>query len=388
MLAWLLLWNPLIGLWAVWCTQAVLCAIQVSQFSRLVARPARPGFDAYRPKAAVIVPFRGHDVDLPRNVRALITQDYGEHRLVFVVESDDDPAKALIEDELTNHDPAALPPVDLVVAGPAPPDTGQKVHNQLAALDFLEKQNDDSEVWAFADSDAVPGPHWLAKLVGPLLQHERVGATTGYRWLMPELRAQRPRPAAAIASVINAAAACLVSHPRLTQCWGGSMAVRADFARQHGLTDRLRRSIDDDYQLTHLCRDADRRIYFVPGCLVPSPIDFTWKQLHNFGRRQYLITRVYHPTLYRKALAVVAFYVVMNLAALGVLLFAALTGRTVLAVFAAVALLIVGVANQVRAAYRRRAIANAFGRDHLHYLRATLRLDRFATLPVMIVHLA
>ncbi|MEM1108890.1 MAG: glycosyltransferase family 2 protein [Planctomycetota bacterium] len=386
MLVWLLLWIPLILLWCLWVTQAILVAVQARKFAHRVAKPVRPWHDVRKLKAAVIVPFKGHDHELTRNVRSLITQDYEDYRLVFVFESDDDPARRLIEEELAQH--AALPPIDLVTAGLAPPDTGQKVHNQLAALAFLEEQQDDSEAWVFADSDAVPGPGWLKKLAGPLIRSEHVGVTTGYRWLMPELRAQRPRPASMFASVINSAVAHLTGHKNLTQAWGGSMAIRTDFAREHGLVENyFRGSLSDDYQMTRLCRDAGREVYFVFHCLVPSPINFTWGELFEFGRRQYLITRVHDPALYRKAVAVLLLYVAGFATAWLSLIFGLLSGFVIAPILAAMAIFTVAIGNQVRAMYRRQAIANAFGRDQLRYLRHTLRLDQWGTPAVMAVNL-
>lgn len=385
MLIWFLLWIPLIVLWCLWVTQSVLVAIEGRKFSRRVAAPPREWFTDHQPKVAVIVPFKGHDHDLPRNVRAMITQRYAEYRLVFVFEDEQDPARAMIEDELSNHE--STPQIDLIIAGLAPPTTGQKVHNQLAALAFLEAQNDDAEVWVFADSDAVPGPGWLQKLVGPHLQEDRVGVTTGYRWLMPELRAQRPRAASMFASVINSTVAVFIGHGKLTQAWGGSMAIRADFAREHGLAENyLQGALSDDYQMTRLCRDAGRRVYFVHQCLVPSPINFNWRELFEFGRRQYLITRLHNRTLYRKSLSVIGLYIVGFVSAWASLIASLFNGETLLTVLAGLAIVTVGIANQFRAMYRRRAIASAFGSDQLRYLRHTIRLDQWGTIAVMTVN--
>ncbi len=51
-----------------------------------------------------------------------------------------------------------------------------------------------------------------------------------------------------------------------------------------------------------MCLDLERQIYFVPSCLVPTPAAFSSASLWNFAHRQYLITRVYMPSLYFYAL--------------------------------------------------------------------------------------
>ena len=325
-------------------------------------------------------------MDLPRHVRALLSQDYPDYRLLFVFESDDDPARPAIQREIAEHPNREL--VQLITAGPAPDDTGQKVHNHLAALRHLETAANPAAVWVFADSDAVPGPNWLRKLVGPHSQPDRVGVTTGYRWLVPQLRAQQPQLASMFASVINSGVASFIGHDELTQAWGGSMAIRADFARERGLANYLKGSLSDDYQMTRLARDASKRVYFVHRCLVASPIQFDWPGLFEFGRRQYLITRVHDVTLYLKAVGLIGFYLLANLSAVAMLIYTLAVHFWAMAIFAGLALVIVGVLNQIRAGYRKQAVQNAFGRDLVRYLRHTLWLDRFGTFPVMAVNLA
>lgn len=382
----LTVWSFLSVLWAGWCLQALLVSFQSGKFAHRVARPVRADFDEFHPSAAVIVPCKGADPELARNVRSLLTQQYPLYRVVFVFESDDDPARPVVETEAAQYPDG--PRVDLLTAGIAPPTTGQKVHNQLVALRWLQEQNDRSELLCFADSDAVPGPHWLQKLAGPHVQPQRIGVTTGYRWLMPALRAQRPNLPSAIASVINSGVAMFMGHGELTQAWGGSMAVRRDFAEERDLMGYFEGALSDDYQLTRLCRDAGRRVYFVAHCLVPSRVEFSWAELFEFGRRQYLITRVHDPMLYFRALGVIGLYVVGMFSAWIALPLGLLTAEWGIAITAGIAILMVSICNQVRAGFRWQAVKAAFGRDQCRYLYHTLLLDRWGTNLVMLVNLA
>jgi len=347
------LWNPLLILWLAWCVQALLVVIQVGKFVRRIQRPVHERYEAYRPSVTLIVPFKGFDHDLKRGIRAMLTLDYPKYSVVAVVESEDDPAHAVLRETLAEF--PAGPPVEIVVAGLAPDDTGQKVHNQLAAFEYLERQPHllpDTGVVVFADSDAVPHARWLGQLIGPLI-NEKNGVTTGYRWLVPQLRAQRPRWGSVFASVINSAVATFIGHGSLTQAWGGSMAMRADFLRKARLADRFRGALSDDYQVTRLCREHGRRVHFVHHCLVPSSIDLTLRGLLEFGRRQYLITRVHDPMLYFKALGLTVGYLV---AVAGAWVGGALAwwaGYPAVAAGAALALLFVFAANQYRATLLR-----------------------------------
>ena len=381
------IWNPLLLLLLAWCVQALLVLIQAGKFVRRIHRQAPDRYETYRPPVTLIVPFKGFDHDLQRGIRALLTLDYPDYRLLAVVESEQDPAHAVLRETLASF--PAGPGVEIVVAGLAPDDTGQKVHNQLAAFEHLERQPRplaDTDVVVFADSDAVPHARWLAQLVGPLL-NEKNGVTTGYRWLIPQLRAQRPRWGSVFASIINSGVATFIGHGSLTQAWGGSMAMRAGFLREAGLADHFRGALSDDYQVTRLCREHGRRVSFVHHCLVPSGIDLSMGPLFEFGRRQYLITRVHDPLLYVKAVCLAGGYLLAVAGAWVGGVLAWYTGYTGVALCAAGAIGFVFVANQYRATLRRRAVSAAFGPTMAHHLRRTLAVDRLGTTLVAAVNL-
>ncbi len=381
---WLL--PPLIALLFAWCAQAVLVVIQAGKFMRRVQQPASTRYQAYRPPVTLIVPFKGFDHDLKRGIRALLTLEYPQYRVIAVIESEDDPAHQVLRETVAEF--PVGPTVEIVVAGLAPNHTGQKVHNQLAAFEHLEghaRPLENTDVVVFADSDAVPHARWMAQLVEPLM-NDKNGVTTGYRWLIPQLRAQRPRWGSVFASVINSGVATFIGHGSLTQAWGGSMAIRADFLRQAGLADRFRGALSDDYQITRLCHDHERRVHFIHHCLVPSGIDLTLGDLFEFGRRQYLITRVHDTKLYAMALALSGGYLLAVGAAWIGGAVAWCTGHLGIAAFAVFALVFVGVANQYRATLRHRAVRAAFGPTMAHHLRHTMMVDRFGTTLVSAVN--
>ncbi|MEX0652513.1 MAG: glycosyltransferase [Phycisphaeraceae bacterium] len=374
----------LILLWVGWGTQAVLSVFVVRKYARRLERPRREFEDHYRPPAVVIVPFKGLEAALQGNLHGLCTQDYPDYRLVLVVESEADPAYAALREA------AATCPdrrIAVLVAGRAGPNVGQKVHNQLVALEHLDREGGDHAVLVFADSDAVPGPDWLGDLVGPLVKAD-VGVTTGYRWLVPE----GPGGAtvwAKLASVMNASVACFAVRDAFNQAWGGSMAIRTDTAREGDLVGSLRGCITDDYPFSQLARRLGKRVYFVPRCLIASPVNFTFAELVNFAHRQYLITRTYAPRLYLAAVTLPLLYLLGFGTAWAVVLASLLAwpgeGLWLLAT-AVAAIVTVGVANQVRASFRTRAVHNAFGPAMVDRLRPTLRLDRWATVVWMALH--
>ena len=79
------------------------------------------------PEALVIAPVKGVDPDLAQCASALLHQDYPDYRVVFVAERDDDPACEVVTRAIADG-PAGRG--RLLLAGEAPRDQGQKLHNQ------------------------------------------------------------------------------------------------------------------------------------------------------------------------------------------------------------------------------------------------------------------
>ena len=121
----------LVILWIAWSLQAVLSALQVRRLAKRVTQPASEEAAAYRPKATIILPVKGIDLELPKCIKALCTQDYPQYCLVCVVESQEDPAYQVLDQELAKFPDRST---KLMIAGQAGPDEGQKVHNQLTVL--------------------------------------------------------------------------------------------------------------------------------------------------------------------------------------------------------------------------------------------------------------
>ncbi len=114
--------------------------------------------------------------NLAGHLKLLRAQEYAHYRIIASVESRDDPAFAVLS--AAGREPDA--PLEVTVAGLAK-DAGQKVVNQLAALERLKP---DDAIVAFIDADALPTPLWLARLVAVLINSGKPLAT-GYRWMTP-----------------------------------------------------------------------------------------------------------------------------------------------------------------------------------------------------------
>jgi hypothetical protein len=145
--------------------------------------------------------------------------------------------------------------------------------------------------------------------VAPLAD-EKVGASTGYRWFVPE----KGGVASRLRGVWNASIASALGADTMKNfCWGGSTAIRRSTFEALKVVDHWRGTVSDDFTITRVLKEAGLPIHFTPNCLVPSVGDCGWNELVEFTTRQIKITRVYAkhlwlPLLLGSALFAIAFF--------------------------------------------------------------------------------
>ncbi|MDQ5847139.1 MAG: glycosyltransferase family 2 protein, partial [Acidobacteriota bacterium] len=244
------------------------------KFARYVRDETARPLPAFTPFVSVIAPCRGLDQGLTENIAALFGQDYPSCEIVFVTDSSSDASLPLIEETIRG----SSIPARIVIAGEAV-DSGQKVHNLRVAVAQVAPE---TEVLVFVDTDARPQPNWLASLVSQLAD-ERLGATTGYRWFIPETGGF----ASHLRSVWNASiASALGERGDKNFCWGGSTAIRKSTFDELQIAERWRGTVSDDFTMTRVLQEANLPIRFVPACLVASLDGCTFKELLEFSNRQ------------------------------------------------------------------------------------------------------
>ncbi len=241
------------------------------------------------PPATVIVPVKGNDEGLRENLAALASLDYPDYELIVAA-----------------HSAADIPPdvlpcrVKVVLAHGVDPHTGEKVQNLQAAVRAARKR---SEIFAFADSDGRPTRVWLRALAAPLAE-PGVGASTGYRWFMP----QAATFWSLMRGVWDAVALSRLGPGNCGFAWGGAMALRKETFFAARVDAYWKNTVSDDYALSAAIRAAGLSIAFAPGALTPCFEGITCGRFLAWMRRQMTITRVYNPRIWRFALAAHIFY--------------------------------------------------------------------------------
>lgn len=254
---------------------------------------------SFQPKAVVLIPVRGLDPIFEKNLHALLNQQYGEYRLVFIVDQGDETEGHLREVE-------AKRPLSIVRSKPLRRCSG-KIAALLAGLEHVEE---DDEIVVFADGDIEPDLEWLAHLVAPL-EDSGVAASTGYRWYFPTRGGLGP----ALQSTWNSAAGNVMFSERWTYLWGGSYAIRREVLKELRIEERWERCLSDDMIMTQALKEKGHRISFAPRATVANYTDHSFSDVLRWTNRQTCLALMYAPTMKRLTLPYVIYAASLLLAA-------------------------------------------------------------------------
>ena len=241
----------------------------------------------YKPKTLLTVPCKGIDHSFEKNIASFILQNYPDFIINFVVESDRDPAYQKLNDLKNQYASISkAKEINVLVAG-ITKKCSQKIQNLLHSY---HNSPCDIEVLAFADSDICVREDWLEDMVC-LLNKNKTGVTTGYRWFVPE----KNNLASISLSIANAKIAQFLGKYAYNQVWGGSMAITKENFKIFGIPEIWPDVVSDDYSLSYAVKKAGKKVVFIPSCVVASYEKTTWPKFFEFARRQFLITRVFMP---------------------------------------------------------------------------------------------
>lgn len=272
--------------------------VQYRRMYRYVNAELAKKAPVYRPKIAVILPCKGIDPGFKNNVKKLLQQHYFANdnasapnfEVVFAVAQESDPAYAVLSEVMSEHPEIKT---KLIVAG-LNSRRAQKINNQLAGLKHISNE---AKVLVFVDSDVVARSDFFAHLVAPL-SDKKVGITTGYRFYIP-FRGDWP---SLLRSMWNRLTAWELVNQKLSFAWGGAMAITLENFVKADIEKAWDSAADDDLSMTTAVKDMGLDVRFVPQCLVISNGDATLGEVVEWTNRQLILTKVYYPALWRKAM--------------------------------------------------------------------------------------
>ncbi len=243
------------------------------------------------PRSVVIVAVKGPDREFEHFLTGLFAQDYPAfYRVIFAVESADDPAMALIQ----AYQARQPEQVSFVVAG-ASQDEGQKTANLRAALTQITPADD---VVVFADANIRPASDWLQRLVEPLVGG-KADVVSGFSWVVIKNRTL----ASYVLASMSAAVVTIPRLPLLNAAWGGSTALTRERCEALNLGAAWKGTLSDDLHLTVLAQRAGYTIAAPREILLRSFIaadGFT--NIVAEATRWLLLFRIYLPATFAIAM--------------------------------------------------------------------------------------
>ncbi len=249
---------------------------------KLLSATRSNSLEEYCPKVAVVLCLRGGDPFLPECIKALLNLDYPNYDVKIIVDDRHDPAWKVAEDVINLQ---AATHVEMQALTERRDTCSLKCSSIVQVLSDLD---DSYEVIAQLDADTIAHPTWLRELVSPLAD-ERVGATNGNRWYMP----QNPTWGSVVRYVWNAAAVVQMYWYRIA--WGGTLAVKAEVFKQSDLLERWGNAFCEDTMLFKALREQQRSVVFVPSLMMVNREGCDIGGYFRWVSRQLLNTRLYHP---------------------------------------------------------------------------------------------
>lgn len=275
----------------------IVCLSQIISFRRLynyVDAELKRQRTTYEPKLTVVLPCKGVDPGFADNLQRLLSQQYSDFEVIFAVASENDPAYPYLQNAIAEAKKSFPNRKAQVVIAGVSDKCAQKLNNQLKALSVSSK---DRDVFVFVDSDVIAREDFLSCLIAPL-EDPTVGISTGYRFYI----ASRNNWPSLVRALWNRMTAWELANPNLAYAWGGAMAIRKHDFERLNVQGSWQRAATDDMSMTMLVKDAGMSVRFVPQCLVASDGDSDVAEIFDWTNRQLILTKVYYPKLWQKAI--------------------------------------------------------------------------------------
>ncbi len=215
------------------------------------------------PKILLMVPCKGDDINLVRNLKSAMNQDYKSYRAVAIIESTKDPAYKAI----------SKAGIDYIIGDYKCEGSG-KVRSISAALDKFK----DYDAYCIMDSDVHVDKSWLSLLAKNLTKG--VGISTSFPIFNPIGGFYSK-----LKHVWGFVGQSLMEREQTRFGWGGSLLFRRELLDGGGLK-RFSSSLSDDITLTNMAKDKGLKIVYVPEARPIVDCDETLGSFAEWSNRQ------------------------------------------------------------------------------------------------------
>lgn len=218
---------------------------------------------------------------------SLLTQSHSDYRVLFIVESDDDPANEMLDRLCSRHSRARK-----IISGPATVSC-QKNHNLIAGI---EKLSPETQVIVFCDSSNVADEDWLLRFTQPLETEPKQVIST-FRDFNPLSQT--------LGGVCQAIyAAFILVLPRVKPLpWGGATAIHRRIFEELKIVQAWSTTVVDDLILGNALEQYDIPLFLDTANRLGSPLpDQSVAGFLSYLDRQILFPKFTHPSIWLAAL--------------------------------------------------------------------------------------
>jgi ceramide glucosyltransferase len=280
------------GLLSIWLPLAVLpfiAAIAVG-LSRLRRQSRGPhSNDIPSEPIDVLIPLKGLFQDQLAILSHTLEQTYSDYRVIFVLESERDPACEIVDQLVLEYSHAVK-----VIAGVSV-SCAQKNHSLLAGLRHVRSE---AEILVFCDSTNIANPDWLDRFTAAVRSGETEAVTT-FRSFKPE-----PETLGAVCQAIYAAFVLLLA-ASLPKPWGGATAIRRETFERLKVAESWSKTVVDDLVLGNALESGGVAIRMDTGNLLTSPLrNQTVRGFFGYLDRQILFPKFTNPGIWLTMLIV------------------------------------------------------------------------------------
>lgn len=218
----------------------------------------------YSPKALVIVPCRGLDITLEKNLASAKMQDYENFNIIGVVDTEKDPAVAVLKKVGINY----------IVSAPELLHVFPNSSGKVRALTTAFERFRNVDVYVVLDSDVQCSRNWLSMLVAPLAD-KSVGASTSFPYFRPMGGFWSK-----VKSVWGLVGNGLMENKKTRFAWGGSMAFRKSLITKKFIK-AFGDSVSDDIMITKEVKRKKLKVAYVKDIATVNsyddfPMFFEW----------------------------------------------------------------------------------------------------------------
>jgi cellulose synthase/poly-beta-1,6-N-acetylglucosamine synthase-like glycosyltransferase len=260
-----------------------------------------------RPPVEILVPIKGIVPDQEEILLSLVQQAYDSYRVVFILETQEDPANDLVDGLCSRYGRARK-----IISGISTC-CGQKNHNLVEGVLQLKP---DTQIIVFCDSTNTAPPDWLRKFTQPI-REGRFEAVTSFRTFYPA-----PQNMAGVSQTIYGTLILLLAIV-MPKPWGGATAIRRSTFDRLKVTEIWAKTVVDDLVLGNVLEKNGIKVLMDPCSTLNSPLkNRTIRGFLGYLDRQVLFLKFTNPVIWAgMTVFYINFAVATLLATLSVVLF-------------------------------------------------------------------